>query len=117
VAVGDATTLNGLFAHLKSILKANGITYRKSAVYGDFRAGDIRHSLADIRKSIQRLGYGPAYPVRKGLETAMPWYIRNQASGGAPPQLFNDSSQSDDNTGVGHGVVPHLASAGNARFS
>ncbi|MDB5763089.1 MAG: biosynthesis protein WbpP [Herminiimonas sp.] len=108
VAVGEATTLEGLFVHLKSVLKANGIDYRKLPVYGDFRAGDIRHSLADIRKSVQRLGYGPVYRVRQGLEADMPWYIRNQASDRAPAQASRDSCRQD--------VIPLPASSDSARF-
>src|SRR5690554_6576554 len=53
VAVGDRTTLNDLFAALKSALAENGVVYEKAPVYRDFRPGDVRHSQADIgdRKS------------------------------------------------------------------
>ena len=44
-------------------------------IYRDFRAGDVRHSLADISKAVTRLGYAPTQRVAQGLELAMPWYI------------------------------------------
>jgi UDP-N-acetylglucosamine 4-epimerase len=44
-------------------------------VYRDFRAGDVRHSLADIAKAARLLGYQPEYSVRAGLDKAADWYI------------------------------------------
>jgi len=44
-------------------------------VYRDFRAGDVRHSLADISKAARLLGYQPEYSVRDGLDKAADWYI------------------------------------------
>jgi UDP-N-acetylglucosamine 4-epimerase len=49
----------------------------KEPVYRDFRAGDVRHSLADISKSEQLLGYSPEYSVRSGLDEAAKWYLEN----------------------------------------
>ena len=40
----------------------------------DFRAGDVRHSLADIGKAKTLLGYAPEYDVRQGLRKAGDWY-------------------------------------------
>ena len=45
-------------------------------VYRDFRAGDVRHSLADISKAATLLGYAPTQRIGEGLELAMPWYIK-----------------------------------------
>jgi UDP-N-acetylglucosamine 4-epimerase len=42
--------------------------------YQDFRAGDVRHSQADIGKARRLLGYAPTHGVREGLAEAMPWY-------------------------------------------
>lgn len=78
VAVGDITTLNALVENLKSILASHGVRYEKPTVYRDFRAGDVRHSQADIGKAAQRLGYEPSHRIRAGLETAMPWYLERQ---------------------------------------
>lgn len=77
VAVGDRTTLNILFDSLKSSLKTNEISYEKSPVYREFRAGDVRHSQADIGKASRLLGYDPEYRIQSGIEKAMTWYVSN----------------------------------------
>ena len=77
VAVGGRTTLNTLFAALKENLGTNGVTYNKDPVYRDFRAGDVRHSQADISKIQTLLGYDPQFNIIQGIEKAMPWYIEN----------------------------------------
>lgn len=74
VAVSGRTTLNTLFNELKSALSANGVVYEKAAVYRDFRAGDVRHSQADISKIQRLLGYAPGYEIKAGISKAMPWY-------------------------------------------
>lgn len=80
VALGDRTTLNELFAAIAKSLADNGIDYQKTAQYGDFRAGDVRHSQADISKAQRMLGYAPQYRIREGLSLAMPWYIQQHDS-------------------------------------
>ena len=76
VAFNARTSLNQLFVYLANALGENGISYKKSPVYGDFRAGDVRHSQADIGKAQRLLGYAPAYDIVQGLSKAMPWYVR-----------------------------------------
>lgn len=80
VALGDRTTLNELFAAIAKSLADNGIHYQKTAQYGDFRAGDVRHSQADISKAQRMLGYTPQYRIREGLSLAMPWYVQQHDS-------------------------------------
>ena len=75
VAVGDRTTLNMLFALLRDNLAAYGVSAATQPVYREFRAGDVRHSLADISKAATRLGYVPTHRIGQGLDLAMPWYI------------------------------------------
>jgi UDP-N-acetylglucosamine/UDP-N-acetylgalactosamine 4-epimerase len=75
VAVGGRTTLNQLFNMLKMELAQHQITYKKEPVYKDFRAGDVRHSQADISKARRMIGYDPAYNVAGGITVAMPWYV------------------------------------------
>jgi UDP-N-acetylglucosamine 4-epimerase len=78
VAVGDRTTLNDLFEAIRSILEPafpHLKGYRPN--YRDFRAGDVRHSLADIGKANSLLGYKPTHRIREGLLTAMDWYVAN----------------------------------------
>ncbi|MEW8507035.1 MAG: SDR family oxidoreductase [Candidatus Thiodiazotropha sp.] len=76
VAVGDRTTLNQLFTKIRDIL-AESFPYLQdiAPTYRDFRAGDVRHSLADISKSRQLLGYEPTHNIDQGLAEAMSWYI------------------------------------------
>lgn len=76
VAVSDRTSLNELFAHLAQTLGKHGVPYDKAPVYQDFRAGDVRHSQADISKARKLLGYEPLHNILQGLEVAMPWYTQ-----------------------------------------
>ena len=46
-------------------------------VYREFRAGDVRHSLADISKAQRLLGYAPTHDIEGGLALAMDWYRAN----------------------------------------
>ena len=78
VAVGDRTTLNILFALLRDNLIAHGVSAATQPVYRDFRAGDVRHSQADIGKAHQLLGYAPTYRIGEGVQAALVWYIKNQ---------------------------------------
>lgn len=76
VAVGGRTTLNTLFDALKDNLQSNGVNYSKAPEYRDFRAGDVRHSQADITKIQTLLGYDPQFNILQGIEKAMPWYVK-----------------------------------------
>ena len=75
VAVGDRTTLNILFDSLKVALADNKVNVDKTPVYRDFRAGDVRHSQADISKAEKLLGYAPEYRIQQGIIKAMKWYV------------------------------------------
>jgi UDP-N-acetylglucosamine/UDP-N-acetylgalactosamine 4-epimerase len=76
VAVGDRTTLNELYAQLQCKLLPHYPQLQDAKpVYRDFRAGDVRHSLADIGKAQRLLGYVPTQRIAEGLALAMPWYI------------------------------------------
>ncbi|UNW07086.1 NAD-dependent epimerase/dehydratase family protein [Acinetobacter variabilis] len=74
VAVGDRTTLNDLFNTIKAALNENGVIYTKEPVYRDFRAGDVRHSQASIKKIENLLGYEAKYNIDEGIDLAMNWY-------------------------------------------
>lgn len=75
VAVSGRTNLNELFSALKLSLARNGVLYTKEPVYRDFRAGDVRHSQADIAKAQRLLGYDPKFDINSGIDQAMPWYV------------------------------------------
>jgi UDP-N-acetylglucosamine 4-epimerase len=77
VACGERTTLNQLFA----LIRAEAARFRPEAArarptYRDFRAGDVRHSLADVSRARGLLGYEPTHSVREGLAEAATWYAR-----------------------------------------
>jgi len=76
VAVGNRTSLNQLYFHLRDNL-ASKFPHLKAAnpIYRDFRAGDVRHSLADIGKARELIGYNPTHRINEGLEEAMDWYV------------------------------------------
>lgn len=76
VAVGARTSLNQLYFLLRDAL-AERFPYLTKAqpIYSDFRAGDVRHSLADIQKAQALLGYQATNLVAEGLHQAMGWYV------------------------------------------
>ena len=76
VAVGDRTTLNDLFAAIQAALQVNDINHSKAPVYREFRAGDVRHSQADVTKIKTLLGYAPEFVIKDGIAKAMPWYVK-----------------------------------------
>ncbi|WP_136475076.1 NAD-dependent epimerase/dehydratase family protein [Pseudomonas sp. DG56-2] len=76
VAVSGRTDLNQLFSALRQTLNLNGVNYTSDPVYRDFRAGDVRHSQADISKAHRLLGYEPQFDIAAGIAQVMPWYIR-----------------------------------------
>ena len=45
--------------------------------YGPTRAGDIRHSNADITKARKLLGYDPEWSFERGIREAIEWYREN----------------------------------------
>lgn len=75
VAVGDRTTLNILYDSIQSALNKCDVESNSKPTYRDFRAGDVRHSQADISKAEQLLGYKPQFKIQQGIDKAMPWYI------------------------------------------
>jgi UDP-N-acetylglucosamine 4-epimerase len=78
VAVGDRTTLNDLFELIRAGLE-NGYPHLKDfkPIYQDFRAGDVKHSLADISKAENLLGYSSSHHIGAGIDQALKWYVKN----------------------------------------
>ena len=80
VAAGRRTTLDELFALLRDRLA--GRHPRLAGLrptYGPPRLGDVLHSLADIGKARQLLGYEPTHSIERGLDESLAWYERNLA--------------------------------------
>lgn len=77
VAIGDRTELIELYLYIKEILIENyPLVATLSPIHRDFRAGDVRHSLADISKATQLLGYRPSHRIKEGLRDAASWYSK-----------------------------------------
>lgn len=78
VAVGDRTTLKELHSLIKDELQKRLPELEVIAPqYRDFRAADVRHSLASIEKASQLLGYKPTHTIRQGMAEAMDWYVQD----------------------------------------
>jgi UDP-N-acetylglucosamine 4-epimerase len=75
VAMSQRTTLNQLFEMLRARLLPRCPHLKDyKPVYQEFRAGDVRHSQADISKTRRLLGYKPKYDIEQGLDEALDWY-------------------------------------------
>ena len=78
VAVGGRNTLNELYELINIELGKHLEDFSsKKAIYRDFRAGDIRHSNADITKAKTMVGYVPTHDIYQGMEEAAQWYIES----------------------------------------
>ncbi|MGI0153059.1 NAD-dependent epimerase/dehydratase family protein [Pseudidiomarina sp. WS423] len=75
MAVGERTYLADLFNEIREALLAYGIQYKLAPNHCGFRAGDVRHSQADISKARNFLGYEPSHNIRQGIMRLIPWYI------------------------------------------
>ena len=75
VAVGGRTSLNDLAQVLRELLaERHPELAMAAALHEEFRAGDVRHSQADVSKARRLLGYEPMLDLRAGLREALPWY-------------------------------------------
>jgi len=75
MAAGDQTDLNQLFILIRDNLVQHGVPASVQPQYRDFRAGDVRHSLADTNKAKILLGYVPSHHIREGIKTTILWYF------------------------------------------
>lgn len=69
IACGEQTSLNQLFEGLR-----NEAGIKLEPKYGPERTGDVKHSLADISKAKQLLGYEVKVAVKEGLQKTFRWY-------------------------------------------
>ena len=74
IANGERITLNQLLAQLKDL------TGKPDAVadYREPRAGDVRHSLADISRARALLGFEPQVDLRTGLQKTIDWWKQSR---------------------------------------
>ncbi len=69
IATGHRITLNET---VKILRKLTG--YQGEVKYGPDRAGDIKHSYADISKAKAAMGYEPLVQFEEGLKRTVEWY-------------------------------------------
>lgn len=72
IAYGGREYLIDIFYHL-----ANALGKNIEPNFGPERAGDIKHSNADISKAKKMLGYDPEYSFEDGIRLAIEWYREN----------------------------------------
>jgi UDP-N-acetylglucosamine 4-epimerase len=78
VACGGRTDLNTLFETIRAALSQfDSEIAHIEVIHGEFRSGDIPHSLADISKAQKLLGYKPSHDFISGLNEAAEWYWKN----------------------------------------
>lgn len=72
IAYGGREYLNDIY---KGLADALGVDIEP--IYGPDRAGDIKHSNADISKAKELLGYDPDWSFERGIKAAIEWYKEN----------------------------------------
>jgi UDP-N-acetylglucosamine/UDP-N-acetylgalactosamine 4-epimerase len=81
IAYGGRTTLLELYRMIRErVASLRPAAAEAQPIHREFRAGDVRHSLADIGKARRLLEYAPTHSVQQGLDLATAWYA---ASSGA----------------------------------
>lgn len=74
VANGERITLNQLFEELKELTGKQDVVVD----YQEPRAGDVKHSLADITRAREFLGFEPRVDLRSGLQLTMDWWKKSR---------------------------------------
>jgi UDP-glucose 4-epimerase len=87
VATGRRVDLNETFEILKNIIGFSG-----DVKYGPERAGDVKHSLADLSRAENFLGYKPTVNFEDGLRKTIDWYRAREKSASTQPQLVSSRS-------------------------
>jgi UDP-glucose 4-epimerase len=78
VATGERFDLNQTFEILKKLTGYSG-----ALKYAPERAGDVKHSLADLSSARQNLGYEPQVMFEEGLNRTIAWYREQPQAVGA----------------------------------
>jgi UDP-N-acetylglucosamine 4-epimerase len=88
VAAGGRTSLNELYAMIRESLSRHRPRVAALApVHGEFRAGDVRHSQADIAKARTLLSFDPAFDVLRGMRETAAWYVGREGGGADAARL------------------------------
>ena len=72
IACGQAVTINQIIGMINKLVGKN-----VKPIYAPSRAGDVKHSLADITLARKTIGFNPAISFQQGLEKAIGWYRDN----------------------------------------
>jgi len=79
IAVGNRTTLNQLYRMIQDGLRdLDPELPIQECTHREFRAGDVRHSLADVGKAKRLLRYAPKYPTSRGLKLTLAWFMSSK---------------------------------------
>ena len=73
IACGERTTLTELWNIIAELTNSGQVP-----IYQEERPGDVKHSLANISKAINLIGYNPLFTVNQGLKDALSFYINQQ---------------------------------------
>jgi UDP-glucose 4-epimerase len=68
IACGERISINQLAEHLMDVLGR-----KVPVVHREPRPGEVKHSLADISKASEHLGYTPSVDIWEGLQRSASW--------------------------------------------
>jgi nucleoside-diphosphate-sugar epimerase len=72
IACGEAITVNAIIDMINKIVGKD-----VKPIYADSRPGDVKHSLADIKKAQNIIGFNPVVSFDQGLRNSIEWYREN----------------------------------------
>jgi nucleoside-diphosphate-sugar epimerase len=73
ISTSNAVTVNAVINTIKKLLGKENI----KPIYALPRPGDIKHSLADVKKAKELIGYSPFVSFEEGIAKAINWYKEN----------------------------------------
>ena len=77
IAAGRRTTLLELSAYISRIFLRDLRNETPRIQHANERQGDVQHSLANVSRAQQQLGYTPLYSVKQGLLECRLWYLKS----------------------------------------
>ena len=83
VGVHEQTSLTELHSLLSAAVTGQSGKPVAAPIYQEFRAGDIKHSLADIEAIQSNLGFKPTHSLRQGIDEAIVWYFNQSKKAGS----------------------------------
>lgn len=71
IAFGERFTINQIYQMMSRLMNIE-----REPIYIAARAGDIKHSLADISKARELLGYNPIWDFKKGFKETIEYFVK-----------------------------------------